>query len=89
MTTPDSLGDGGAAKLTPWFSPKVKPVRHGVYQVRNEREPEYPYYSMFDGVWRGAWRTHDRAVLNKRWEYDIGCEGKWRGLAADPKGQTS
>lgn len=78
-----------AAKRTPWFSPDVKPVHVGIYEV--EVESGWMAWSHFDGVrWNGAWSSPEGAAMHADWFARYCGEGmatnliKWRGLARRP-----
>lgn len=70
-----------SGELTPWFPADVKPVRKGVYEVRDfniEKE-----YSFWDGVeWKARQLTPSHAALRLHKAHTQ--EKKWRGLASDP-----
>lgn len=76
-------------KLTPWFPPDVKPVHHGVYQVRAPGDDENFDWSLFDGEWRCYCSTAENAAKEAGDTYVsyFAGEDEWRGLASNPKGK--
>lgn len=79
------------AKLTPWFSGSVKPVRDGVYEVRRD---------LYDFKTRKfVSKQHKLEFRDGAWHYTMssrmslpdslaamggGTRGVWRGLARNP-----
>lgn len=72
-------------KMTPWFQPRSKPARVGVYET--EWRGIGRFFNFWDGRdWHWGWRTLERAErssdpMTRRDQRDL-C--KWRGLAANP-----
>lgn len=67
-------------KVTPWFSPKVKPARPGVYQMDASKE----WYRLFNGCWYfGAPSPYDAAASKQKLRKPFDLVG-WRGLAVKP-----
>lgn len=66
-------------RVTPWFSPDVKPVRVGWYDVRYSDKCEPCRYYWGECDWENAWLIHPFALpsVHQQWE--------WRGLASDPR----
>lgn len=70
-------------KLTPWFPAKVKPVRAGVYEVKQDDMPAW--YRRWDGEdWYVGGATPGWAS-NAIIVWDNGLRTPWRGLAEEPK----
>ena len=70
-------------KLTPWFPANVKPVRAGVYEVKEDDPPAW--YRRWDGeCWYVGDATPERAaqetIVLASW-----LRAPWRGLAEEPK----
>jgi hypothetical protein len=70
-------------KLTRWFSPKVKPVRKGVYNASLFRDDDFFRY------WNGRqWSMGDsyaHAGLRHYPPTELQDDLYWRGLAEQPK----
>lgn len=70
-----------SAKLTPWFSAKVKPVHIGEYEY--EYESGYSFRAFWDGI---KFTIHDKNFPGE-WGKEILNPKKnenWRGLAEKP-----
>jgi hypothetical protein len=68
-------------KLTPWFPANVKPVRVGVYQVRDT--DTLPWYRRWDGA---HWHIGAESVrIAAATSMPIDSQLPWRGLAEEPK----
>lgn len=68
-----------------WFSPDVKPVMPGVYEVKSPYGSPGPWYSYFDGE-KFGWRSRikEEASENKKYGTDLPKTATWRDLAEDP-----
>jgi hypothetical protein len=72
------------AKLTKWFPPEVKPVRHGWYE-RDYHRP-VPAYSYWNGRF---WSSGVPYLMDNQMTRNIVSPFQskhWRGLAHPPKG---
>lgn len=76
------------SKYSPWFPPEVKPVRKGVYQVKDIDSlfPEYRWFAFWNGKSFGH-RCIDcnRAYRNRDFFTTRRGLTTWRGLARNPK----
>jgi len=64
--------------MTDWYPVDVKPVRKGVYEVRNTHTPVWPFPATFRATWTGrTWKDSEGEKV----------EGiiEWRGLNIDPE----
>jgi len=69
-------------KYTDWFTPDVKPVHPGVYQVKSVTN--IPFYRKWDGT---KWFAGASDVRNaSRATQVAGWDRSWRGLAS-PDGE--
>lgn len=67
-----------SAKVTPWFSPDVKPVHVGWYEATLDVSRDEPPVFWWDGrVWN-LWDTGDICSIQNR---------HWRGLVDKPEGK--
>lgn len=74
-------------KMTPWFPPKKKPFRHGVYQTEDDfdRTPAQFGYQYWNGRYWGQFcDTPMRAASYANWR-SMFQDNHWRGLASEPK----
>ena len=63
--------------LTDWYPVAVKPVRKGMYEVRNTHTPVWPFPATFIAYWTGCtWKDSDNSKIPNIID--------WRGLAVDP-----
>ena len=74
------------SKMTPWFPPKIKPVRVGVYQIRFNFNTyiKDPMYATWNGKrWSNFSHREDGHWLN----IYSGAEQKkiWRGFTEEQK----
>lgn len=74
-------------QLTPWFPPKVKPVRKGVYIASVARSTFYRYWNGHRWYF-GADTVSGAAKERRAWPARYQGAIAWRGLASDP-GATS
>lgn len=77
-------------KLTPWFPADVKPVRDGIYFVRQLRDDRKSGIVIFEGYcyWIGSrWGSASGSKAGaKRMKNDRGFQNKpWRGLTKEAK----
>ena len=73
-------------KLTPWYPPEVKPVRKGVYEVREEVFGKWTVFAYWNGKRFGYRETESIRAYDKR-DHPTGLSATapWRGLAEEPK----
>ena len=65
-------------KCTPWFPGHIKPVRQGVYQLKNKGAIGY---QRWDGQMWHAWRSSPDDAAKVDWVLsDIFQNDPWRGL---------
>jgi hypothetical protein len=75
-------------KLTPWFPANVKPVRAGVYEVKEGRM--WVWYRYWDGQfwYAGApspWSARNWLLVPIGVKDAAGMALSWRGIAEEPK----
>lgn len=72
--------------LTDWFPPDVKPVRSGVYQIRDGIMDEDTWYSFWDGrSWGYATCKGANTAFDERFSVtDLPQNQHWRGLSKKP-----
>jgi hypothetical protein len=80
-------------RMTPWFQAKVKPVHHGLYQVkalvRPYKAPHYFGASIYWCYWSGYWGTYTKhKVLSEGPYFAFDGDEKdqilmWRGIMND------
>jgi hypothetical protein len=72
------------SKYSPWFPPEVKPVRVGVYEVRNGGN--FRWFRKWDGYWFiGDNRLDTASRERERLSWETVCE--WRGLSKPTGGK--
>jgi hypothetical protein len=74
-------------KHTPWFSANVKPVRAGVYEIKNISFRKKKLYRYWNGKrWCSGATTPNSAILKFK-VFGTGAPVvlPWRGLAEEPK----
>ena len=72
-------------KVTPWFPPEIKPVRNGIYKVKDSPRNQhwYRYWDCNNHKWGAAATSPEAAsALSKSYWFQ---ESEWRGLARKPK----
>ena len=71
-------------KLTPWFPPEVKPVRKGVYEIRDD-SLGMTFYAYWSGYFFGGGMCERQDAADARWAFTINDSvSAWRGLAEKP-----
>ena len=71
-------------KLTPWFPNETKPATKGVYQRKGVNDVARNFYSYWDGIWHGHWKTVNKAVAMRHARFVLPVSSEWRGLAKKP-----
>lgn len=74
-------------QLTDWFPASVKPLRPGVYEVKNTYDTTR-WFSFFDGYEFKWWDMTVGAAFSRRAAETNAEADFWRGLAADPHSRT-
>jgi hypothetical protein len=72
------------SKFTPWFPPKVRPARAGMYQVKIRGNLRWARWGK--GQWHLALPKFERAQKSQNRSGDCYRDwfGGWRGLAKEP-----
>ncbi len=71
--------------VTEWFPADIKPVRVGVYQIKDGFMDEVDWYSYWNGLeWRYAGYTPKEAYQDRLEKHSLNQYQKWRGLSSKP-----
>lgn len=75
------------SKMTDWFSPRIKPVRKGVYQIQYTKTQSPTYTAMY-ATWDGRrWSIGSYKLSDGNHKHFAGSNQKkfWRGFTEEQK----